>query len=188
MGLGATGRASLACILEDNKDKKLTINLLKYKNHAEKIIKKFSNYNNVTFNIYDNIRTIVESSDVFISCITNTNDLLTNAEWFKKGSLIVPIHNKGFQNCDLVFDKIFGDDTNHIAGFKYFDKFNYFAELPDVITGKNQGRLNDDERIISYNLGLVIHDLVYANYVINHYNSNDNKIVLSDKENFSFNM
>lgn len=182
MGLGATGTASLACILEDNKNKPLQINLLKYKDHCEKIIEKFAKeYPNVRFNIVDDIKPLIQSSDVFISCITNTTQLLAKPEWFKKGALLVPIHNKGFQNCDQVFDKIFGDDTNHISGFKYFDKFKYFAELPDVINGINDGRTNDNERIISYNLGLVIHDLVFSKYIIDNC-KNAKNIVFDSKQ------
>ena len=188
MGLGATGTASLACILEDNKNKPLQINLLRYKNHCEKIIENFRHYKNATFNIIDNIEELIKSSDVFVSCITNTTSLLAKPEWFKEGTLIVPIHNKGFQNCDQIFDKVFGDDTSHISGFKYFDKFKYFAELPDVITGKNKGRTNDKERIISYNLGLVIHDLVYSKYIIDNLKSKSTEILLSDKNNFVFKM
>lgn len=189
MGLGATGTASLACILEDNKNKSFRINMLRYKDHCEKIIEKFAKeYPNVRFNIVDDIKPLIQSSDVFISCITNTTQLLAEPEWFKKGALLVPIHNKGFQNCDLVFDKIFGDDTNHISGFKYFDKFKYFAELPDVITRKNKGRVTNDERIISYNLGLVIHDLVFAKYIIDNSNSIGTDFNLSNKEKFSFKM
>lgn len=60
--------------------------------------------------------------------------------------------------------------------------------MPDVITGKNKVRTNDKERIISYNLGLVIHDLVYSKYIIDNLKSKSTEILLSDKNNFEFNM
>ena len=76
-----------------------------------------------------------------------------------------PVHTRGFQNCDTVFDKVFADDTGHVCGFKYFNEFRKFAELSDVLTGKVEGRTNDEERILSYNIGLGLHDLIYADKI-----------------------
>lgn len=173
MGLGNTARATMSCLLEQYKNKKLKVKLLRYKNHCEEFIKAYSKYENVTFTICDSIKELVIDSDVIISCITNTNEIIAQPEWFKKGCLIVPIHNKGFQSCDTVFDKIIGDDYGHISGFKYFNKFKQFIEFTDVITGKSVGRENDAERIISYNLGLIIHDLVFASHIINLIDTNN---------------
>ena len=63
------------------------------------------------------------------------------------------------------FDKVYADDTAHVCGFKYFDQFKNFAEIQDVIAGKVQGRNSDDERILSYNIGLGLHDVVYASKI-----------------------
>ena len=27
---------------------------------------------------------------------------------------VIPVHTRGFQNCDLFFDKVFADDTDHV--------------------------------------------------------------------------
>jgi ornithine cyclodeaminase/alanine dehydrogenase-like protein (mu-crystallin family) len=61
-----------------------------------------------------------------------------------------------------LFDKVYADDTAHVCGFKYFDKFKQFGEIQDVIDGKIKGRESDKERILSYNIGLGLHDIVYA--------------------------
>ena len=63
---------------------------------------------------------------------------------------------------DTVFDRIFGDDTNHVSGFKYFNKFHGYSEIGDVFAGKDPGRESDNQRIINYNYGLGLHDVVYA--------------------------
>ena len=65
---------------------------------------------------------------------------------------MVPVHTRGFSNCDLFFDKVYGDDTNHICHFKYFNQFKSFSEISDVLTGKALGRENNKERIIAYNI------------------------------------
>lgn len=86
---------------------------------------------------------------------------------FKQGVLVIPVHTRGFQNCDLFFDKVFGDDEGHIKDFKFFSRFKYFGELGDVISGNNKGRINDQERIISYNIGLGIHDAFFGYHIYN---------------------
>lgn len=166
MGLGNTGHTSMACILESNKDRKLKIKVLDYKDHAQKFIADFSHHENVSFEICTTMKDLIEGSDVVISCVTYAPNLLAEPEWFKPGCLLVPVHTRGFQNCDYIFDKIFGDDTAHISHFHYFKQFKKFAELGDVLQQKNIGRETSEERIIAYNIGLALHDIVYCNHII----------------------
>ncbi len=166
MGLGCTAKSSITCILEDNKDRHLYIKLLQYKNQAENFISYFASYNNVSFEICQDMKNFIDGSDVVISCITNAYGLLAEPEWFKPGCLLVPVHTKGFQNCDLVFDKIFADDTSHVSNFKYFNQYRNFGELGDVLQGKILGRKNNEERIISYNIGIALHDVVFSHHII----------------------
>jgi len=72
---------------------------------------------------------------------------------------------RGFQNCDLFFDKVYGDDTDQIRNFKYFDRFRQYDELHHVLQGKNPGRTSDDERILSYNYGIGLHDVLFASKI-----------------------
>ena len=66
---------------------------------------------------------------------------------------------------DLFFDKVFGDDTGQIRNWKYFSKFRQYDELHHVLLGRNPGREDQDERILSYNYGLALHDIVYASRI-----------------------
>ena len=72
---------------------------------------------------------------------------------------------RGFQNCDLFFDKVFGDDTGQIQNWKYFSQFKEYDEIHHVLQGKNPGRTNNEERILSYNYGLALHDIVFASKI-----------------------
>ena len=72
---------------------------------------------------------------------------------------------RGFQNCDLFFDKVYGDETSQIKNFKYFDKFRQYDELHHVLQGKNPGRTSNDERILCYNYGIALHDIVFASRI-----------------------
>lgn len=164
IGLGNTAKMSLKCILA-NITHKITVKLFKYKEQHISFINEFSNYDNVSFNVVDNMKDLCNNSDVVISCITHTNELLTEPEWFKDSALLIPVHTRGFQNCDTVFDKIIADDINHISHFKYFNQYKFTAELTDVISGRlslNQTK----ERIIAYNIGIALHDLYFAKHII----------------------
>lgn len=166
IGLGNTGRATLLCLLESEPDTMHTVGVMKYKNQAELFVERFKEYNNVNFIIYDDVKNLISESDVIISCITEADGILCeDNSAFKPGCLVIPVHTRGFQNCDLFFDKVYADDTAHVHGFRYFDQFKYFAEIQDVIDGKAAGRTNDDERILSYNIGLALHDIVYASKI-----------------------
>ena len=166
IGLGSTARATLTCLLESCKDEQLNIRLFKYKDQAEKIANEYKHYPNATFSIVDNTSDLVCGADVVVSCITDASGLLVEDEsLFKPGVLVVPVHTRGFQNCDTTFDKVYADDTDHVKGFKYFSQFREFHQIEEVLKGEVKGRENDSERILSYNIGLGLHDVLYASRI-----------------------
>ena len=166
IGLGNIARAVALCLIEDHKDQPITIRLMRYKDQAEQFIKRFKDYKNVTFEIIDDKRSFVAEADVLISCVTVATDLLfPDDSLYKKGVTVIPVHVRGFQNCDLFFDKVFGDDTGQIEKFKYFNRFRQYDEIHHVLQGKNPGRTSDDERILSYNYGIALHDIVFASKI-----------------------
>ena len=115
----------------------------------------------------------MKGSDVVISCVTYLADDICPDDCFDEGVLVVPVHTRGFTNCDLFFDKVYADDTGHVCHFKNFAKFKYFAEVCDVVNGNAVGRENDNERILAYNIGLAIHDINYAAHIYQMIQDND---------------
>lgn len=166
MGLGQTGRATLACLAELFSHQPLCLHVLRHKMQAEEIQNEYRErcpkWHVV---IEDNYRSLVRSSDVIISCITYTDSLIAEDDDFRQGCLVVPVHTRGFQNCDLFFDKVFADDTAHVRGFQHFSQFKHFGELPAVLLGKIPGRESEEERILSYNIGIALHDIVFAHHL-----------------------
>ncbi len=166
LGLGNIARAVALCLIADNSDREITIKLLRYKDQAEQFIDRFKAFNNVTFEIIDDKDAFVSEADVLISCVTVAKELLfPDDSLFKKGVTVIPVHMRGFQNCDLFFDKVYGDETSQIKNFKYFDKFRQYDELHHVLQGKNPGRTSNDERILCYNYGIALHDIVFASRI-----------------------
>ena len=166
LGLGNIARAVALCLIADNSDREITIKLLRYKDQAEQFIDRFKAYNNVTFDIIDDKDAFASEAEVLISCVTVAKELLfPDDSLFKKGVTVIPVHMRGFQNCDLFFDKVYGDETSQIKNFKYFDKYRQYDELHHVLQGKNPGRTNNDERILCYNYGIALHDIVFASRI-----------------------
>ena len=167
VGLGAMGHATLDCFLATNKDMPMIVRLKRYKDHAEKTIEKYSVHANVTWEISETMDDLVRDADVVVSCITDAQGLLVeDVNLFKPGVLVVPVHTRGFQNCDTVFDKVFADDEGHVKGFKYFNQFKSFGEMANVLSERVEGRKSNKERILSYNIGLGLHDVFFAYNII----------------------
>lgn len=161
MGLGNTGRATMMCLssLLPPPDGKYEVSLLRYKDQAEQFIEHFKNLDNFHFTIANDTKELFENADVIISCITQANGLfIDDVNVFKPGVLVVPVHTRGFQNCDTIFDKVVCDDIGHVKGFKYFNQFKNLTELGDILRGDKPGRQSEEERIIDYNIGLGLHD------------------------------
>ena len=166
VGLGNTARATMLCLLETESDIHHKVLLKRYKDQAEQFIDRFASYANVSFEIVETVPEMISKTDVIFSCITDADGLFCEDEsCFRPGCTLIPVHVRGFQNCDLFFDKVFGDDTAPIKNWKYFNQYRHYAELQDVVEGKDPGRESDEERILSYNYGLALHDIFYASKI-----------------------
>lgn len=166
VGLGNTARATLLCLLENAElGENFKIRLLKYKGQECLFAERFSAYGNASFEFVDSMRELIVGADVVVSCVTAFDAPVAEDAWFKEGVLVVPVHTRGFQNCDLFFDKVFADDRGHVEGFKYFSKFKQFGELSDVLLGKIPGRESSRERILAYNIGIALHDVYFASKI-----------------------
>ena len=166
IGLGNTARATLLCLLDAETNTLHNVILKRYKDQAELFMERFKDYTNVRFQIADNIPDMFRASDVIFSCVTDADGLFCeDPSCFRPGCTLIPVHVRGFQNCDLFFDKVYGDDTAPLRSWKYFNQYRHYAELQDVIDGRDPGRENDTERIISYNYGLALHDTFFASKI-----------------------
>ncbi|MBQ6588726.1 MAG: ornithine cyclodeaminase [Butyrivibrio sp.] len=162
IGLGNVTRSTMIVLASLCSDRKLTVKLLRYKDQAESFMERFKDFDNLDFVIVDTVRECIQGSEVVISGATYFENDIAEDEWFDEGVLVVPVHTRGFTNCDLFFDKVFADDTGHVDHFGNFSKFKYYAEVSDVVNGRAEGRTNDKERILAYNIGVSIHDINYA--------------------------
>lgn len=166
VGLGSTAEATMMCLLAGlPADKKILVKLLRYKDQAERFAARFCD-SRVTYKIVDTHEELVSGSDVIVSAVTEMPDIFCSDDsLFKEGVTVVPIHTRGFQNCDLFFDHVFADDRGHVCGFRYFDRFRLFNEFSEVLLDKIPARKDNSERILCYNIGLGLHDVFFANMI-----------------------
>lgn len=178
IGLGNTARATLLCLNAQQNRTDFNVNVLMYKNQHNDFINRFSDYKNIHFSVYHDIEEMIKNSYVIISCVTVANSVFAAADAYKAGMLIVPVHTKGFQNCDLEFDKIFCDDINHIKGFKYFNEYKYLKEISEILNDTNFER-EESDRILAYNIGIAAQDIFFASKLFDIIKKQDSK--LNDK-------
>ncbi len=165
IGLGNTARAMLLILLTQYPDKKFTIKLKKYKDQHIDFAERFKDYKQLEFIYCDTYEEIIRKTDVVVSAVTYFDEDICADDCYEEGVLLVPIHTRGFSNCDLFFDKVFADDLAHINGFKNYDKFKSAHEVSEVVNGVAEGRKSDKERIIAYNIGISLHDVYFASKV-----------------------
>ena len=167
VGLGSTACATMKCLIPLLNGRKVNVWLFEYKDQAERFAEKFSINGNVNFNIAHSRDELVRNTDVLFSCVTVMNEQFLPPESFPAGYTLIPVHTKGFQDCDMVFDHVFGDDKGHIQGFRHFNDFKTFAEISEVLLGNQPGRMTTKERILSYNVGIGLHDVWFASEIYN---------------------
>ena len=182
MGLGNTARASLLVLAEKERQRSFRVKLLRYKGQEEDFMRRFAEYDNLSFECVDTPAEIVRGSDVVLSAVTYVSEDFCSDDCFDEGVLVVPVHTRGFTNCDLFFDKVFADDTGHVKHFKNFAGFRYFAEVCDVVNGRAEGRISDSERILAYNIGLSLHDVNFAAHILRYCGSNTAGIDMREPE------
>ena len=154
IGLGNIARAFVLCLDSIYKQKDLTFKILAYKNQHELFVKRFAEYKNIHFEIYKDTKELIRESDIIVSCVTAKDDLFADESDFKKGVLVVPIMTRGFQNCDLAFDRIFCDDIPHISEFKYFKHYKSVTEMTDVLNDNTFVRGGQNEYSLTTSVSL----------------------------------
>lgn len=163
LGLGNIGTVIADMLLDKLKDDRVTIKLYQYKDHAERLLQRYGEkYPNITFKICDNYADLMRDSDVVFSSVSYTGEDFCSPDIYKEGVLVIPVHLRGFMECDKVFDNIIVSDLERAKNFQYFNQMKKVTLTDDILLGKTPARASDKDRIIVYNLGLAITDMYYA--------------------------
>lgn len=163
VGLGNIGTEIGRILFELTKDEELTIKLFRYKDHAEKFIERFKSYTNLSFIVCDNYEDLMRDSDVIFSSITYIEDDFCDPAIYKDGCTVIPVHLRGFRECDRTFDHIISSDMESIKKFKYYDQMKHISYWDDVY--KDIKGYQPKSRTLVYNLGLAVYDLYFASKI-----------------------
>ena len=181
VGLGNTMRAAAAVLARKHPDREFDVRLVKYKDQHKQFAGRFASESNLHFSYYDSLEEAARGAQVVLSAVTVFHEDVVQPDVFEPGTTLIPIHTRGFMECDLVFDSVFGDETSQIEHFKYFNQFRKYAEVAQVLTGEASGRESDQERILVYSIGIVAHDFYFANEILKRIGSTS-QVQLSEPE------
>ncbi len=125
---------------------------------------------NVIFEEASSLEDAVRSADVLVCSTGTLTKTVFYCDWVKPGALVLPVQAGGWEP-DVMhkFDKCVVDDWNQINTRMPWYTSNFdapYAELGEIVSGKKPGRENNEERIINFNHGLAIEDMMCANYIV----------------------
>jgi len=106
--------------------------------------------------------------------VTATGKLLKpifKNEWVKEGGLLLPVHTLGWDSSTASeMDKLIVDDWNQYrtVGEIYYKPLpdQPYAETGEVVSGSKPGRESPQERIVNFNKGIAIHDMMMASMIL----------------------
>lgn len=112
----------------------------------------------------------VENSDIVVTAgpiLKNPNPVI-EPEWFEAGGFACPLDFDSYWTGEAMraVDKFCTDDISQLEYYKTVGYFGgipkVYADLGEIVAGKKRGREDDDERIMSMNLGVAIEDMATA--------------------------
>lgn len=114
-------------------------------------------------------REVIEGAEVIVTATGKLERVIYHEAWVKPGALVLPVHHRGWENQILhKADKFITDDWEQLSksaaavgGFDGPLPMPY-AELGEVVIGARPGREREDERIIDFNYGLAMEDIILA--------------------------
>ena len=124
------------------------------------------------FEIGKSPQEVIEGAHIIVTATGRLDQPIFKEKWISPGSLVLPVHHRGWENRTLhKVDKFITDDWQQLK--QAHEKVGGFngplpqrhTELGEIITGQKPGRENEMERIINFNYGLAIEDVAMASEI-----------------------
>lgn len=166
---GASGRAHLDAIRELHPDSRVLVNS---RSHVGcKVL--IEEYPEIQISFESSVEAITKSCDVLVVCTSNLLEPIFMYEWLTEGQTVLNVHALGWpaevmDNVDLVTcdDRAqILDQTNGLT--RKYPGLNPHVELGQIIVGNHPGRESPKQKIMSFNYGLAIFDLLVAGEILN---------------------
>ncbi len=113
----------------------------------------------------------IRNADLVVTATGKLLEPIYKNAWVKEGALVLPVHTQGWDSSTASqMDKLVVDDWEQ---FRTVGDILYqplpekpHAETGEIVAGLKPGRENKKERIVNFNKGLAIHDILMANTVL----------------------
>ena len=120
--------------------------------------------------VCDSAEQAIRSADLVVTATGKLLEPIFHHEWVKSGALVLPVHTLGWNaTAPTSLDKLICDDWEQFKAYSegWYEPLptNPYAETGEIVAGKKAGRENTSERIINFNAGLAIHDVLVANAI-----------------------
>lgn len=112
----------------------------------------------------------IAGADVIVTATGKLDGPIFRESWVKAGALVLPIHHEGWEEAMIEkADRLIVDDWAQLKPFLeglYPALRAPDAELGEIVAGVKPGRENPEHRIVDFNLGIAVHDIVMATEVL----------------------
>ena len=119
------------------------------------------------------VQDVMEGADIIVTATGHLEERLFKENWVGKGALVLPVHTRGWELATLSkVDKFIVDDWAQFNSFVggvdgyYTPLPDSYGQLGEIVVGEKAGRENREERIIDFNVGVAIHDVLMAAVVL----------------------
>lgn len=115
----------------------------------------------------------IRAADIVVTATSRLEGPAFWFEWVKEGSLILPVHVRGWsQDITTASDVLLTDDVEQFkdyiiaTGSPYCDISRVLGSVSDVIVGRVAGRVRNADRIVVFNVGLALHDIAIGSAIL----------------------
>jgi len=113
----------------------------------------------------------ITAADLVVTATGKLLEPIYKNAWVKEGALVLPVHTQGWDSSTASeMDKLVTDDWEQ---FRTVGDILYqplpdkpHAETGEIVAGLRPGRESKEERIVNFNKGLAIHDILMASVVL----------------------
>lgn len=113
----------------------------------------------------------IRDADLIVPATGKLLEPIFRCAWVKAGALVLAVHTQGWDNATLTqMDKLVVDDWvqfGSYAGHFYHPLPDRpYAETGEIVAGLKPGREHRSERIVNFNTGLAVHDILMASVIL----------------------
>ncbi len=173
LGCGVQGRSNLEALKTPCKNLKEVRAYDVSRENLQRYVEEMTPKHGLRVIAVNSPRKTVENCDIVVTAgpILRNPQPVIESSWFKDGGFACPLDFDSYWKPEAMhsMDKFCTDDREQLAYYKaqgYFNDIpNVHAELSQIVSGKERGRENAEERIMSMNLGSAIGDMATATIV-----------------------